>query len=208
MAGVALATLGLSSTLGQPRALTAAEVKQALAWGEAANPSPYLLHSLDPRGRQNSIVVGAVYTPFLRVALAAAAARVRGSQLQVDGLQPELLEPVVYVALRWFCGNARGECNPDVDEPITDALGRFHLARPGDQLALRDLRLTASPIWVEPGTGRLRDFGDLPFTDIVLVAAYALDALAHHDFVIFREYGAAREVRVGRVTTEELRRWR
>ena len=62
--------------------LTSTEIDEAIAWGmrDAPNdPAPYLLHHLRAAPeRVNPVVVGAVYTPFLRVALAAKAARTDG----------------------------------------------------------------------------------------------------------------------------------
>jgi len=58
--------------------------------------------------------------------------------------------------------------------------------------------------------------GGLPYRDVVLVAAYPMSVFSTAcDFVIYRDLpsrtfpeGQATELRVGRVTSEDLARWR
>src|SRR5579871_1092548 len=58
--------------------LTPRDINEAIEWGLNGDPVPYLLHHLGEPGRVNPVIVGAVYTPFLRVALAAKAASQAG----------------------------------------------------------------------------------------------------------------------------------
>jgi len=55
----------LAQPVGTP---TPEDIEAAITWGTEGRPTAYLLHhrSLDP-ARANPWVVGAVYTPFLRV---------------------------------------------------------------------------------------------------------------------------------------------
>src|ERR1700737_1758941 len=54
--------------------LTPKDIDEAITWGMDGVPSPYLLHHDGPPGKVNPAIVAAIYTPFLRVALAAKAA--------------------------------------------------------------------------------------------------------------------------------------
>jgi hypothetical protein len=50
----------------------------------------------------SKIVLGFVYTPFIRVALAAQASFDSGRHLRREDVA-QWLEPVVYIAFRWYC---------------------------------------------------------------------------------------------------------
>lgn len=79
------------------------------------------------------------------------------------------------------------------------------------------LRVTASPLWVSHDTSLLASFGGaLPYSDMVLIAGYAVSALSTSpDFIIYRERPSATfpsgkdlVMLVGRVTPNDLARWR
>src|SRR5262245_53374490 len=63
--------------------LTAAQIEQAIEFGRLDNPAPYPLRQASLPGRPRGIVVGAVYTPFIRVALAAHAAAADGRVINI-----------------------------------------------------------------------------------------------------------------------------
>jgi hypothetical protein len=192
--------------------LTREDIDAAIKWGTQGSPAPYRLHHRRPDPAQtNPVVVGAVYTPFLRVALAAKAAHQRGHSFAVSDVPPSLIEPVAYVAVRWYC------C---VDRDHGDDLASWHplvpfdykIAVPGDRLP-RTLNLV-TPLWVSRDLSILSNFGaEVPYEDIVLIAAYPMSALkADMDIVIYREVreGDRRRVFVenGRIAAEDLARWR
>jgi hypothetical protein len=196
-----IATLPLST-------LTGKDIDEAIRWGVTGSPTPYVLHHED--GRPGIGVspgfVGAVYTPFLRVALGAKAARDRGDEFTRADVKAAWIEPVVYVAFRWNCC----EELPPVD---------FKIAVPGDNVlrANSRLRVTTRPLWITQELSLLASFGgESPYSDTVLVAAYPISALsASPDFVIYREWPSARvsagkdtALIAGRVTPDDLRRWR
>jgi hypothetical protein len=197
------------------------DVRAAIVWGTSGEPAPYPLHhrSADP-AKENPVIVGVVYTPFVRVALAAKQAHDAFRDFSNDDLTPSMIEPLAYVALRWYC------CDPDHGQD----LDRFHPFSPFDYkvavaghdrfsesyLRLAGLKLLP-PVWVKRATSlRSRLGGSLPYPDIVLVAAYPIaDISAGTDFIIYREDltpGAAgfpaRDIRNGRVTAADLATWR
>ena len=67
---VACALLATPVRAGSTGTLTSKQIDEAIEWGMNGDPAPYLLHHAGPPGRVNPVIVGAVYTPFLRVALA------------------------------------------------------------------------------------------------------------------------------------------
>jgi hypothetical protein len=201
------------------RAMTSKDVEAAIQWGMQGDPSPYLLHiSIQPGGGTSSAVVGAVYTPFLRVALAARLAREKHQEFAVSDVQPDWVEPVVYVAFRWYCcidpehGSDHTTWNPFASP--TD----YVIAVPGDPVLrpMPSIRVTASPLWIRDDPSLLTSFGgDPPYPDLVLIAGYPMDVLStSSDFVIYRRWRIATDTAeyvgmlVGRVTSDDLTRWR
>jgi hypothetical protein len=85
---VVLVAAAASTPLDDPRlqaatqsSLSAQEIHRALAYGRSGEPAPYLLrHDGED---DNPSVVAAVYTPYLRIALASRAARLLGRRLDV-----------------------------------------------------------------------------------------------------------------------------
>jgi len=210
---VACALLATPVRAGSTGTLTSKQIDEAIEWGMNGDPAPYLLHHAGPPGRVNPVIVGAVYTPFLRVALAAKMARQAGRTFAQTDVSPSLIEPVAYVALRWYC------CGSDRNDPAPLTPFDYKIAAPGDRVlqANSGLRVTTSPVWIRHDVSLLASFGgDLPYRDVVLVAAYPMSILSTAcDFVIYRELpsrtvpeGKDTELRIGRVTPEDLTRWR
>ncbi len=80
--------------------LTEADISAALAWGQTGEPAPHLVPCLAPKPVP-ACTAAAVYTPFVRVALASRAAR-RSSHAYGRGhVTPDLLEERFYAALRY-----------------------------------------------------------------------------------------------------------
>jgi hypothetical protein len=57
---------------------------------------------------ERSVIVGAVYTPFIRMAMRAKAAWQQGRELSVDEVPADDREPTAVIALRWY---TRGVCD-------------------------------------------------------------------------------------------------
>jgi hypothetical protein len=193
--------------------LTPEDIDAAIKWGTQGSPTAYLLHHRRPDpAKVNPVVVGAVYTPFLRVALAAKAAQQKGHSFAASDIPSSLIEPVAYVAVRWYC------C---VDRDHGDDLASWHplvpfdykIAVPGKDPFTSKLNLV-TPLWVSGDLSILSNFGaELPFQDVVLIAAYPMSALkADMDIVIYREFRegdhGSRSQEDGRITAEDLTRWR
>jgi hypothetical protein len=199
--------------------LTTEDIEAAIRWGTQGSPAAYLLHHRSPDpAKVNAVIVGAVYTPFLRVALAAKAAEQKGHSFAVSDVPQSLIEPVAYIAVRWYC------C---VDHDHGDDLASWHplvpfdykIAVPGrDGFTESINRLSrlnlVTPLWVSRDLSILSTFGaESPYQDIVLIAAYPMSALkAEMDIVIYREFTAGnhhgRIQEDGRITAEDLARWR
>jgi hypothetical protein len=217
-----LACAVLSATLlaQSPDTLTPRDIDEAIKWGMEGDPTPYLLHYEGSPGKVNPVIVGTIYTPFLRVALAANVARSAGRDFASSDVTPSLIEPVIYIAFRWYCcvdsdhGNDLASWDPS--RPPVD----YKIAVPGDRVVRSHsrLRVTASPLWTSHDTSLLASFGgDLPYRDVVLIASYPMSVLtAGANFIIYREWGPSptfpaeknTSMLVGQVTREDLTHWR
>jgi hypothetical protein len=214
------------NAVGSPQmsALTPKDVADAISWGLNGQPRPYLLYHMTggtaarpATVAAESPIVGAVYTPFLRVALAARNARLAGHTFGEQDITPQLAEPVVYVAFRWYC------CDADRPDPSTfDPFVPFdyQIAERGKEQFLANWsHLSAAPLWVSRDIALLSHFGgDLPYRDVVLVAGYPLSVLKGPNtaFVIYRkldqngsyQYITKEQIRIGRVRAEDYSNWR
>jgi hypothetical protein len=202
--------------------LTAKNIDAAIQWGSWGEPppAPYLLHNSNfDSGRPNPGVMGVVYTPFVRVALAAKIAKDAGRHFTGDDVDDRLIEPVVYVGMRWYCcvdeeHGTLGDWNPR--RPPVD----YKVATPVDRNfspsgRFKQIHVTAHPLWVSYDLSTITPFGPLPYDDIVLVAAYPVSILSsNHDFVIYRTHVPTETSRwvstsvVGRITPRDLVSWR
>ena len=185
--------------------LSRAAIQEAIDYGLKGEPEAYLLrHVRDRSGGTNDVVVGAVFTPFLRVALTAHHARERGRVITPDDISDWLVAPVIYVAVRWYVGE---QCEFAMPEPIVSVVPRkTAVASPMSQ-AMIDGR----PLEVSRGASLLRRFGvELPYDDIAVVVTFPLDVLRQDvDFVVMK-YGPGEGACIerGRIPTTELSSWR
>jgi hypothetical protein len=209
----------VAAVSAQPTTLSSKDIEDAILLGWYHDPQPYLLRGPGKPGMPTSdgrTTVGAIYTPFVRVALASKAARLAARRYESGDVSQKVLEPVVYVVLRWYC------CDHEQPDPTTFDARRtsdHKIMLPGElRIVAGAVRVTARPLWVSKDLSVLG--ADPPFADAVLVAAYPLSVLTSgHDFVIYRE-GPKTEVpspagppkwwnvRVGRLVDTEVARWR
>lgn len=101
---VVLAICSLDGRQSDPRlALTGKEIAEAIEWGRTGRPEAYALRS------RERVRVGAVYTPYLRVALASRAAAESNQAFTREDVTPRVIDPkgpehtgkaVVYIAMR------------------------------------------------------------------------------------------------------------
>ena len=198
---------GVVSVAAQPTTLSPADVDDAIRLGWYHDPEPYLLRGAGLPGAETSerrLTMGAVYTPFIRVALAAKAARLTGRTFERSDVPSQLLEPVVYVVFRWYFQSccpqelvaidAIRASNPRILHPAEPDPTMFNAKRtwdhkillPGEAEIIGSAeRVTARPLWVSRDLSLLGT--DPPFSDAVLIAAYPLSVLTSgNDFVIYR----------------------
>jgi hypothetical protein len=197
--------------------LSAADVEQAIALGTTGSPVPYLLHHRSGSGRVNAVVVGLVYTPFVRVALAAHAAATAGRTFTQDDLTADLTEPIVYVAFRWY-----GGIDPALlpDTAAAFAAADYKIAMAGDRDDRRmqgQLAFPPPPLWTSRDLSLLRRFGaERPYRDIALIAAYPAAVITPNvSFAIYKEWPSASVpggvdafMEEGLVTANDVAAWR
>lgn len=198
------------TTEAEPRTLTRAAIEEAIAFGARGEPSPYLLrHVGDSR---SPIVVGAVYTPFLRVALLSWATAGRGERLDPDSLDAALTEPLAYIAFRWYCCDSPATSSAfSTQEPQAVMLPTSPTATlPPENAVGHGLFRGTRPVWSQSGTKALEEFGAAPtHDDVAVVAAFPLDRLrAGQRFAVYKDMGTTASVRIGVVRDADLARWR
>jgi hypothetical protein len=202
----------------QGRELTRDEIAAAIAFGEARAPQPYLLRH---QGRpDNPVVVGVVYTPFLRVAFLARAAAAGGRHLQVEDVDALTSAPVVYIAFRWYGLGSYG--NEDLARVLAAARPQVVMLpvaphAPQYVAFTNDPRNGAvRPVWSSRGATVLESFGAAaPYDDIALVAVFPAAALEPgRPFAIFKDVGAPGEIgserviATGVVRADDVAAWR
>jgi hypothetical protein len=191
--------------LTQTGALDSASFQAAVDWGRSNDPEPYLIYQAanDRRGTGTSrIIVGAVYTPFVRVALAARAARHADRALSPSDIPEWLIAPVVHIAVRWHtgCALAPGASHPNV-EIVPEG------ARLGGPQGPGGLR----PLGESPGVEALVSLGGTPaFSDASQVVTYPLSVLTQDVDVIVFNRGAEDRLcfERGRLTRGQTQTWR
>ena len=205
-ATTAVLIAAVAALTAQSRVLGRADIDAAIALGERAEPRPYLLRH---QGRpENPVVVGAVYTPFLRVALLSRAARDRGERLDPASIEASVDEPLVYVAFRWYC------CDNDSTGALAAAEPQVLMLpvapRAPQYVNFMNRRGAAQPVWTRKGSAVLESFGaQPPYDDIVLVAAFPSGVLeAGRPFVIYKDVRTVQSIRTGVVRPDDAAAWR
>jgi hypothetical protein len=209
---IMLGAITASRLVAQERTLTAADVDDAIRLGETGQPAPYLLHNKQREDTVNNGVMAVVYTPFVRVALAAKVAWDEGRHLEKDNISPALLEPVAYVAFRWYCCVDSDHGDRWNWHPRTPPFD-YDVATPA---SARGWGVIARPLWVRRDLSLLDEIGGIPYDDIVLIAGYPMSVLSQpSDFGIYRSWPSPIDPRhqdtgmiVGRVTAADVRGWR
>lgn len=170
-AGLAVALLSQSVRAQVSGQLTRAEIDEAIRVGiEAAmraglgvKVAPFRMYPVPRTAEQVEkwVSTGArapayVYTPFIRVALYAEAAHLRGEQVTESDLPRPLLESIVHIAFTWgVC------CGEEIEAPFRDA--KLNIFAVFDPAAVRKaptvgdvggvlLDRRATPLWIQQGT--------------------------------------------------------
>ena len=192
--------------------LSEADIADAIRFGTGGRPEPYVIRHVAPNNVPNTQakIVASVYTPYVRVALAARAAADSGSPFVVSAVSHELTQPIAYVVYRWSC------CDEGVSDVTKQAPMR--VAAPGTGRFLDRYRLPeplAVRFDVSSVLGSL-GLGVAP-PDSVAIVAYPLEAIRPGvEFVIYRDldpdsvpaWVPASKIRIGRIRPEEVKHWR
>lgn len=188
--GLVLLIAALTRLAAQSGRLDGAAVQAALELGRGqSDPKPYTLHM----NAAGTGVAGAVYTPFVRIAMASRMAHLQGRELTAADLPDWLTEPVVYIALRWYCVDS--DCGLPT-QPIDVTIGQPPLTR---------------PLWVSREFDVLRRFGaEPPSPDIVAVAAFPISLITPNTMVMtcIRPDPSRCDGRAGVITQHDLATWR
>lgn len=184
--------------LAQPRVLSPGEIEEAIEWGMDGEPGPYLIHHAQGPQGTNRVVVGAVYTPFVRVALAARALFEQGKTLTALEVPSGLVALEAWVAVRWYVGH----CPLATTWPDVEVVQ--HNARLGGRRGsggLRPLRIVNRNV--------LSQLGGHPFPDISHVVTYPMDVVREDvDLIVFNRGGEPLCFERGRIGGADSRTWR
>jgi hypothetical protein len=145
-------------------------LREAVALGESGKPEPYWLYPRPGPRTANA----AVYTPFIRVALAAYAAAQRGERLSTGTLPDWVKDPAVHVVVR--AQNSSGvhemffpDDPPLARTPITQIALVPHGKPPGSTFI--------EPKWLTRDLSYLDAIGGAPFPNAVAAAAFDARAM-------------------------------
>jgi hypothetical protein len=210
-------TLLAATLAGGGGALTAApdgllptDIDDAIRLGQSGDPQPYVLyHKQRPIGVSRHVIVGTVYTPFIRVALFAKAAQARGHLATREEVDPRLLEPDVVIALRWYVKNE--VCNPPTPPQVGLSDGET-IVRPWQGAAPKRIAVGAA------AGALLRNFGaSTPFDDVVTIAVYPrTELVAGRILTVYKrcpradvsDRAASVSAEVAEILREDIQRWR
>jgi hypothetical protein len=152
--------------------LTESDLSDAIAWGETGTARAYPLTT-----KGSSREAGVVYTPFVRVALAAAGAKAAGEPLQRDQIPASLTAPVIHVVI-W-----RLQIPPDPYLQILETVGpRIELG----EFPLRQINIP--PLWMSSDRATIGKLdAALLSHEVEAVAAFSLDLVGpERDILCYR----------------------
>jgi hypothetical protein len=191
------------AAFGQRQSLTPEEIAQAIEWGQSGRPEGYPLRSAFPG---NKTPPGAVYRPYLRVALAARAAREEGRTFTADDVTPEMTASLIYFAIGEVGENPLPAAPLPADAPLAMRLITEH----SDPLSSR--RREVSAVWTRRDVSAFLQYGLRPKWSYMFGAFRLDDVRADTRVELYREFreGSHREVltKPGLVTETDLASWR
>lgn len=185
--------------------LSLAEVQAAIDWGISHDDiGPYLLHHAEGDGT-NAVVVGAVYTPFVRIALMSRRAFLEGQRLEPADLPAHFAESRIDIAARWY---------PKMGGCALHDQTNVIVAPKGVGVAAALQRGGRLPSVVRDASW-LRFFApEPPYPDIAVVVSYPMKILRDDvDFLVWREGASDRglpctSIETGRMPSAERNHWR
>ena len=175
-----------------------------VAFGATHEVKPYALW-------EGKRLNGFVYTPFIRVAMAARAAAKRGTTLDASTLATLLSDPSVYVVMRW---SSEDEQRARGDAPNTKPVVRVGITPEHYPLVKPWL---VEPLWFTRDLSVLERFGaPSPFSDSAVVAAFPREALKPGSWIMAYvnvpegplQIGQHTPMRGAPITEKDLAVWR
>jgi class 3 adenylate cyclase len=161
--------------------------------------------------RENGVRVnGAIYTPFIRQAMAV---RVKDRRGRTLGRSDPLTDAAVYIVFRWSQADQDRARQLSGDDPLQLRVGImpdvFPPVKPG----------LIEPLWTTQDLTVLEDFGaPVPFPDAAIIAAFPRQALTpgafvmayvrHQDLEGRLQIGPHSSVRGASITTADLTAWK
>jgi hypothetical protein len=157
-------------------------IQAAIADGLGGDVQPYVL-------RQNHtphVVVGVIYTPYVRVARFARAARERGAVVSIDDIPEAVTAPVVHVAMRSLPEDRSNGSQPFRIAAITRPPARYPPAG-SSYFAPRNLH---EPIRVMSRASAETVIGELSYGDVDLIGVFAESLVRRQwiEFALYQEY--------------------
>lgn len=190
------------SALAQSARLDEASLAEAVRLGEVSEPAPYLLYHPD-----SDEATMAVYTPFVRVAMAAHTARQRGERLDPSTLPRWVVERDIHIVIR---PADRSAAMARLLYPTDPPLAETPITHIG--LQRRDSKLPLQPIpprWTTTDLSYLSALGGRPFPDAVAAAGFDPDLMtAGLDVYAFWQKQNDFFPSVGLLEPEVTSRWR
>ena len=200
---LSVASLCTVSAFAQRHSLTPEDVAQAIEWGQSDRPEGYPLRSAFPR---NKTPPGAVYTPYLRVALAARAAREEGRTFTAEDVTAEMTAPLMYVAIGQAGENPLPAGPLLADAPPAMRLITAH-SHPGSSR-----RREISAVWIRHDVPAFLRYGLRPKWSYMFAAFRLEDVKADTRVELYREFreGSHRELLAtpGLITEADVAAWR
>ena len=129
--------------------LSAAEIRDALAWGASGSPAPYPLRGGDGR------TVGVVYTPCVRLAISARVARDQGRPMRAEQVTKLDIDPLFDPSPggRWYIGLRLDVTLYEPGLHDFDVVLIGNEEAPIDQLDPRLATRGEFPLWIGRGRG-------------------------------------------------------
>jgi hypothetical protein len=191
--------------------LSDADMADAIALGSKRDPDAYLLRHDGPV--DNPVVVGLIYSPFLRVAFFTNLMVRRSTPLEASNIDSALLAPVVDIAFRWYCCDEFSPGTGAEFDPFAGPEPEVFAVPPPLRAtgALFNRQDLVRPLRISKGMAALRGFGaEPPYRDIVLVATFPVSTLRPDwAFVIWKRPSPARgSARIGVIRPSDWERWR
>jgi hypothetical protein len=191
------------ATSGQKHGLTSEDIAEAIKWGRSGHAEAYVLKS---PFLKNKTAPGVVYTPYLRVALAARAAADSGKQFAAEDVTKEMTAPLLWFALGDHGNDPLPSAVMPPDTPVSMRLVTHH-STPGSPL-----RQVIPASWVRFEVPSYLRYGLRPDWSYAVGAFPIEHVTADTRVELYREHREGSHLQVlaapGLVSQADLQAWR